>query len=135
MSLNSYSIKHIRKLNMFDFSLLKLSFFTLALAIMVSYPKALILDWWVYLLLLLVCCEGLWLDFFEKTKKKGLTGKFENFMKNARVVHIDLLFLAMIFSAGIVVKLIPELLTVNWLDYIIISIITGIKPYYKMFSK
>ncbi|MCT4552037.1 MAG: hypothetical protein N4A44_00035 [Alphaproteobacteria bacterium] len=135
MSLNSFYIKNIRKLSFLDFSLLKLSFFSIGLTIMVSYPKALILDWWAYLLLLLVCCEGLWIELFDSGKKKGLWGRFDNFIKNARVGHLDLLFLAMLFVSGLLSKFFPVLLSVSWVDYLIIAIITGIKPFYKIFSK
>ncbi len=127
MSLNSYYNKKIAKLDIMDVGLMKFAYLSISLMVLTFYPVALLMDWWAYLIIALIPAMGLWIKLFDKTTKKGLKAKYDNFMKKMVMTDLVLLFLAMFFVAAMLAVLIPTLMTVVWYKYLVCYFVLALR--------
>lgn len=126
MTAESYLSKKLQKFSILDLALVKSVYFVFGLLILVLYPNLSALDWWFYLVLLIMCAMPLEVHLFSQPG--GLVKKIHAYLKTNNPSHQVLLFLSVFFSACMFGVLFPMLVSGAWWLYVIIMIPLAIKP-------
>ena len=126
MTAENFLSKKLQKFSILDLALVKSVYFVFGLLIFVLYPSLSALDWWFYLVLLILCAMPLEVHFFSQ--KGNMTAKAKAFLKTNNPSNQVLLFLSVFFSASMFGLLFPVLVHGFWWVYVVIMIPLAIKP-------
>lgn len=126
MNAESFLSRQLQKFTLVDLSLVKSVYFVFGLMIFAIYPRLSFIDWWFYLILVIVCWLPLAIHFFSQEGE--LLEKAHAFLKTNNPANQVLLFLSTFFFAFMFGVLIPILAMVYWWMYLIILLGLAIKP-------
>jgi len=126
MTAESFLSKKLQKFSILDLALVKSVYFVFGLLIFVLYPNLSALDWWFYLVLLMMCAMPLEVHLFSQSG--SLIQKMHAFLKTNNPSNQVLLFLSVFFSACMFGVWFPVLVSGAWWLYVIIMIPLAIKP-------
>ncbi len=126
MTTERYLSKQLQKFSILDLTLVKLVYLVFGILIFSLYSELTLLSWWFYFALALLCNCPLLIHLFSQ--KGPLVEKIQKYIKTNNPSNQVLLFLNVFFLALMLCTLIPVLASASWWVYVILMIITGIKP-------
>jgi len=126
MTAESFLSKKLQKFSILDLALVKSVYFVFGFLIFALYPNLSALDWWFYLVLLIMCAMPLEVHLFSQ--KGSLVKKMHAFLKTNNPSNQVLLFLSVFFSACMLGVLLPVLVSGPWWLYVIIIVPLAVKP-------
>lgn len=130
MSSETFLSEKLRLFNVTEYILVMLVYFVVGLLIVSIYPPLRSIDWWFYVLLIIVCVFPLIIHLISQPGDK-LKSKFSSCVKSNSPSLQVLLFLVMFFLSCVAELIFPFLVQVKWWLYLIIIVILSIKPLQK----
>jgi hypothetical protein len=126
MSVESYLEAKLQRFSILDLSLVKSVYFVFGLLLCSLYPKLLMLNWWFYLILVVLCALPLEVHLFSQ--KGNLIEKMTAYLKTNNPSNQVLLFLSVFFFSAMIAVLLPFLTYAYWWVYVILMVCLAIKP-------
>lgn len=130
MSSETYFSEKLRLFNVIEYILVMLVYFVVGLLIVSIYPPLRGIDWWFYLLLMIVCVFPLIIHLISQPGDTLKSKLYSCVKSNSPSLQV-LLFLAMFFLSCIAEFIFPFLVQVKWWLYLIIIVILSLKPLQK----
>ncbi|KTC85310.1 hypothetical protein [Legionella cincinnatiensis] len=130
MSAETYLSKKLHRFDLIDYVLVMIVYFVVGLLIFSIYPPLRGIDWWFYLLLLII---GIFPLIIHLVSRPGdtLKSKFHSCVKTNTPALQVLLFLGMFFFSCIMELIFPIFDQVPLWVYLIIIVILSLKPLQK----
>lgn len=126
MSVETYLEEKLQKFSVIDITFVKLVYFVFGLLIVSLYPKLLLLNWWFYLILTILCAFPLEIHLFSQ--QGSLLERMTAYLKTNNPSNQVLLFLSVFFFASMIACILPFLTYFYWWIYIILIVGLAIKP-------
>ena len=130
MNLENEISTHIRKLNLFDFAVIKLAYFSMSALVYANYDVLSHIDWWAYLILAAIAALPLYVHLFsfsgsyiEKTKK---------YIRSNMFAYQILFALSVMFFSFTIFHFLPFLFMINWIVFVCVIAFSAINTLYKM---
>lgn len=130
MSAETFLSKKLRLFNIIEYILVMAVYFIVGLLIVSIYPPLRAIDWWFYLILMIVCVFPLIIHLISQPGDT-LKSKLNSCVKSNSASLQVLLFFVMFFFSCITELIFPILIHVKWWVYLIFIVILSIKPLQK----
>lgn len=130
MDAETFFSEKLRRFNVTEYILVMLVYYVVGLWIVSGYPPLRGVDWWFYLLMIMICVFPLIAHLISQPGDT-LKAKFLPCVKSNSPSLQVLLFLVMFFLACLVVSIFPIFVNIRWWAYLIITLILSVKPIQK----
>lgn len=130
MTIESYLSAKLSRFNIIDLFFVISVYIVFSLLIAELYGKLALIDWWFYLILMILSMLPLLARFVSQPGGK-VTDKMQSCLKNNGPMQQVLLFFTTFFLAMILVDFFPVLASGVWWIYVVIMVVLAIKPLQK----
>lgn len=130
MTIDSYLSEKLSRFNIVDYFFVISVYIVFSLLIAALYDKLAFIDWWFYLILMILSMFPLFSRFISQPGAH-LTEKMRSCLKNNGPMQQVLLFFTTFFLAMMLVDFFPVLASGVWWFYVVIMVVLAIKPLQK----
>lgn len=130
MNAEKFFSEKLRRFNVTEYILAMSVYFVVSLWIVSVYAPLRGIDWWFYLLMIIICVFPLIVHLISQPGDR-LKAKFLPCVKSNSPSLQVLSFFVMFFLACIVVSIFPIFVNISWWAYLIMILILSVKPIQK----